>query len=134
MGVNLPVPAVHLPGSFLFLGFFHLFMAFGVAFFSSATLPETNSSPLKMDGWNTPFLLGRPFQVQAVSFREATFTTKQSPGSHPRGSDPKHLSEFQLLLPGPEACGRNQGRHWVALLMAEIPFPTTVWMVMKPYK
>ena len=25
------------------------------------TLPETNSSPLKMDGWNTTFLLGRPF-------------------------------------------------------------------------
>ena len=22
--------------------------------------PETNSSPLKMDGWNTTFLLGRP--------------------------------------------------------------------------
>ena len=22
------------------------------------TLPETNSSPLKMDGWNTTFLLG----------------------------------------------------------------------------
>ena len=24
------------------------------------TLPETNSAPLKMDGWNTSFLLGRP--------------------------------------------------------------------------
>ena len=24
------------------------------------TLPQTNSSPLKMDGWNTTFLLGRP--------------------------------------------------------------------------
>ena len=24
------------------------------------TLPETNSSHLKMDGWNTGFLLGRP--------------------------------------------------------------------------
>ena len=24
------------------------------------TLPKTNSSPLKMDGWNTTFLLGRP--------------------------------------------------------------------------
>ena len=24
------------------------------------TLPETNSSPLKMDGWNTSFLLGWP--------------------------------------------------------------------------
>ncbi len=27
---------------------------------SSSTLPETNSSHLKMDGWNTTFLLGRP--------------------------------------------------------------------------
>ena len=28
--------------------------------FERATLPETNSSPLKMDGWNTSFLLGWP--------------------------------------------------------------------------
>ena len=28
--------------------------------FSKNTLPETNSSHLKMDGWNTSFLLGRP--------------------------------------------------------------------------
>ena len=37
------------------------------------TLPETNSLPLKMDGWNTTFLLGsRPiFRGKlAVSFRE----------------------------------------------------------------
>ena len=27
---------------------------------TTSTLPETNSSPLKMDGWNTTFLLGRP--------------------------------------------------------------------------
>ena len=26
---------------------------------SQYTLPETNSSPLKMDGWNTTLLLGR---------------------------------------------------------------------------
>ena len=25
-----------------------------------STLPETNSSPLQMDGWKTTFLLGRP--------------------------------------------------------------------------
>ena len=25
-----------------------------------STLPETNSSPLKMDGWNTSFFLGWP--------------------------------------------------------------------------
>ena len=36
------------------------------------TLPETNSSPLKMDGWNTTDLLKMPyFQVRkAVSFGE----------------------------------------------------------------
>ena len=34
------------------------------------TLPETNSSPLKMDGWNTSFLLGWPIFRCYVSFRE----------------------------------------------------------------
>ncbi len=37
---------------------------------SRLTLPETNSSPLKMDGWNTTFLLGRPIFRGYVSFRE----------------------------------------------------------------
>ena len=36
------------------------------------TLPETNSSPLKMDGWNTSFLLGWPIFRCYVSFREGT--------------------------------------------------------------
>ena len=34
------------------------------------TLPETNSSHLKMDGWNTSFLLGWPIFRGYVSFRE----------------------------------------------------------------
>ena len=34
------------------------------------TPPETNSSPLKMDGLNTSFLLGWPFFGGYVSFRE----------------------------------------------------------------
>ena len=29
-------------------------------FMATLTLPETNELPLKMDGWNTTFLLGRP--------------------------------------------------------------------------
>ncbi len=37
------------------------------------TLPETNSSPLKMDGWNPTFLLGRPIFRGYVSFREGTW-------------------------------------------------------------
>ena len=35
-----------------------------------STLPKTNSSPLKMDGWKTTFLLGRPIFRGYVSFRE----------------------------------------------------------------
>ena len=38
------------------------------------TLPETNSSHLKMDVWNTSFLLGRPIFRCYVSFRECTFS------------------------------------------------------------
>ena len=33
-------------------------------------LPKTNSSPLKINGWNTTFLLGRPIFRGYVSFRE----------------------------------------------------------------
>ena len=42
-------------------------------------LPETNSSPLKIDGWNTTFLLGfGPFSgALAVSFRESTLVEKK---------------------------------------------------------
>ncbi len=36
----------------------------------SGTLPETNSSHLKMHGWNTSFLLGWPIFRGYVSFRE----------------------------------------------------------------
>ena len=36
------------------------------------TLPETNSSHLKMDGWNANFLLGWPVFWGYVSFRECT--------------------------------------------------------------
>ncbi len=34
------------------------------------TLPETNSSHLKIDGWKTIFVLGRPAFRGYVSFRE----------------------------------------------------------------
>ena len=37
---------------------------------SRCTLPETNSSPLKMDGWNTTILLGRLIFRGYGSFRE----------------------------------------------------------------
>ncbi len=38
--------------------------------YSVSTLPETNSSHLKMDGWNTSFLLGWPIFRGYLSFRE----------------------------------------------------------------
>ncbi len=37
------------------------------------TLPETNSSPPKMDGWKITFLLGWPIFRHYLSFRECTF-------------------------------------------------------------
>ena len=39
------------------------------------TIPETNSSPLKMDGWKMNFLLGFGLfsGALAVSFREGTW-------------------------------------------------------------
>ena len=47
---------------------------------SSTTLPETNSLHLKMDGWNTSFLLGWPiFRTFAVSFRECIWADKTFP-------------------------------------------------------
>ena len=44
------------------------------------TLPESNSSPLKMDGWNTTFLLGFGLfsGALAVSFREFFFCRHQT--------------------------------------------------------
>ena len=43
------------------------------------TLPETNSSPLKIDGWKTTFLLKKPMFRGYVSFREGTHQKKQDP-------------------------------------------------------
>ena len=37
------------------------------------TLPETNSSPMKIDGWEITFLLGWPIFRGDVSFRECTY-------------------------------------------------------------
>ena len=41
------------------------------------TLPETNSSPLKMDGWKMTFLLGWPIFRGHVSFRECKISKCQ---------------------------------------------------------
>ena len=42
----------------------------------STTLPETNSSHLKLDGWNTSFLLGWPMFMGYVRFGEGIVTQK----------------------------------------------------------
>ena len=42
----------------------------GVKYNTLLTLPETKSSHLKIDGWKTSFLLGRPDFRGYVSFRE----------------------------------------------------------------
>ena len=42
------------------------------------TLPETKRSPLKMDGWNTTFLLGRPIFRGYVSFTEGSRISEPS--------------------------------------------------------
>ena len=40
----------------------------------NVTLPETNELPLKMDGWNTTFLLGRPiFRGELLVSRRVVF-------------------------------------------------------------
>ena len=57
------------------------------------TLPETNSSPLKMDGWNTSlsYWVSAYFQGQTVSFKEGNFTAKKP-------SKKKHHSENQIFM------------------------------------
>ena len=42
-------------------------------FFLLCTLSETDSSHLKMDGWNISFLLGWPIFRGYISFRECNF-------------------------------------------------------------
>ncbi len=42
--------------------------------FLESTLPETNSSHLKIDGWNTSFQLGWPISRCYVRFRECKKT------------------------------------------------------------
>ena len=59
--------------------YWKLYCYLGQSFFHRSllklTLPETNSSHLKMDGWNTSFLLGPSLcsGAFAVSFREGIF-------------------------------------------------------------
>ena len=47
------------------------------------TFPETNGLPLKMDGWNTTFLLERSIFRRYVSFREGiTFRILRNNSTH----------------------------------------------------
>ena len=64
------------------------------------TLPETNSLPLKMDGWNTTFLLGRPIFRGYVSFREGALLSTLFliilPQKIPQ-SPPKYFPSFPFI-------------------------------------
>ena len=75
-------PPLHKTKTFPFSRGFQSFSGFG----TRVTLPETNSSHLKMDGWNTSFLLEWPIFRGYVSFREGRtpriFLNKRS------GADP----------------------------------------------
>ena len=48
---------------------------FQIIIIFEGTLPETNSSHLKMDGWKTSFLLGWPIFRGYVSFRECVYVS-----------------------------------------------------------
>ena len=50
------------------------------------TLPETNSSHLKIDGWKTTFLLGRPIFRCYENFREPLFLCASLLGSTKKNS------------------------------------------------
>ena len=52
----------------------------------STTLPETNSSHLKLDGWNTRFLLGWPMFRGYVSLGEGIVYNSKTSG-HSQGYD-----------------------------------------------
>ena len=66
---------------------------------SVGTLPETNSSHLKMDGWNTSFLLGWPiFRGDMLVSGKGKYTIPQmDPGCHLQGCTDLHLVE---TIPG----------------------------------
>ena len=71
------------------------YWVFHLQFFT--TLPETNSSHLKMDGWNTPFFWGPAhFQVRTVSCREGKSwvlsVRKQRSGDFFLDSRPLHFA------------------------------------------
>ena len=66
----------------------------------NTTLPETNSSPLKMDGWKTSFLLGCHLLRGYVSFRECIHSCdmpwifRKKTGSLPTVSATEGWSEY----------------------------------------
>ena len=91
-----PLSEVSLPHSSMLDGL--VLRCFGmVVILLDDTLPETNSSPPKMDGWNTTFLLGRSIFRGYVSFREGTY--KHSCLMEVPGSKGKHyILSFTMNL------------------------------------
>ena len=72
-----------IQGDFLLAWEITIKLALGEYFSSSkTTLPETDKSHLKMDGWNTTLLLGRPIFRCYVSFREGKFSNYHGSVEH----------------------------------------------------
>ena len=83
------------------------------------TLPETNSSPLQMDGWNTGFLLGNPIFRLYVSFREGTclFPSQEMPRITSFSVSSSWRQALQATNPKPVAVSKDDehGRSGVDL-------------------
>ena len=58
-----------------------------------STLPKTNSSPLKMDGWNTTFLLGWPIFRGELLVSERVNTHNNKKGHEPREPEKFYIPE-----------------------------------------
>ena len=81
--------------------------------FTGVTLPEANSLPLKMDGWNTTFLLGRPIFRGYVSFRRVYNRLSTSAGATPEGFPPKKTNIHQKFAPiTPESVPEKNVLAW----------------------
>ena len=76
------------------------------------TLPETNSSHLKMDGWNTSFPLGWPIFKGYISFRECIPMIDRSLKKHP------FLNFWRHYPPGNDHISRSPyhfGTFWIMI-------------------
>ena len=90
------------------------------------TLPETNSSPPQMDGWNTTFLLGFGlFSGATLVSGRVSQNKRYSTWCACWNMCMKFIAGEVVEIPKILASGCWGGVFPSILLMAEIPFPTT---------